>query len=73
MLVTNSEHLERNDFILAKQQREMEKAQDEKAKAEQELAIIDKKKQEREAESANLDNTTRRSENNLTKRKAHIS
>lgn len=68
-LVTNSEHLERNDFILAKQQREMEKAQDEKAKAQQELAIIDKQKQEREAESANLDNTIKEKREQLDKEK----
>lgn len=68
-LVTNSEHLERNDFILAKQQREMKKAQGEKAKAEQELAIIDKQKQEREAESAHLDNTIKEKREQLDKEK----
>lgn len=47
----------------------MEKAQDEKAKAQQELAIIDKQKQEREAESANLDNTIKEKREQLDKEK----
>lgn len=54
-LVTNSEHLERNDFIVAKQQRG--------------LATIDKQKQELEEEAANLDNSIKEKRDKLNKEK----